>query len=110
MQSVSLPICSSARAAAEKPPSPTQNAAKVRTPGVHVAAGTVQVPVTSVNAIGAPEALVPLMARTIENGFELTGPIARGDWSTVEAHRAALRDRRPELVPLYDALAEATAT
>lgn len=56
-----------------------------------------------------PEALVPLVARTVENGFELTGPIARGDWSTVEAHRAALRERRPELVPLYDALAEATA-
>ena len=27
-----------------------------------------------------PEALVPLMTRTIENGFVLTGPIARGDW------------------------------
>ena len=25
-----------------------------------------------------PEALVPLMRRTIENGFDLTGPIARG--------------------------------
>ena len=33
---------------------------------------------------------MPLMRRTIENGFELTGPIARGDWSTVEAHLAAL--------------------
>src|SRR6184192_2087155 len=31
-----------------------------------------------------PEALEPLMRRTIENGFELTGPIARGDWETVE--------------------------
>ena len=37
-----------------------------------------------------PEALLPLMPRTIENDFELTGPIARGDWATVEAHRAAL--------------------
>ena len=27
------------------------------------------------------------MRRTIENGFELTGPIARGDWATIEAHR-----------------------
>ena len=36
-------------------------------------------------AAGAPpEALDPLMLRTIENGFELTGPIARGDWATVE--------------------------
>jgi len=59
---------------------------------------------------GAPaEALVPLMRRTIENGFELTGPIERGDWATVEAHRDAIREARPDLVPLYDVLAEATA-
>ncbi len=38
-----------------------------------------------------PEALVPLMRRTIENGFELTGPIARGDWATVDAHLDALQ-------------------
>jgi predicted short-subunit dehydrogenase-like oxidoreductase (DUF2520 family) len=55
-----------------------------------------------------PEALVPLMTRTIENGFALTGPIARGDWSTVEAHLHALEERAPDLVPLYRALAEAT--
>lgn len=55
-----------------------------------------------------PEALVPLMQRTIENGFALTGPIARGDWSTVEAHLQALEARAPDLVPLYRALAEAT--
>ena len=60
-------------------------------------------------AAGAPpEALVPLMRRTIENGFELTGPIERGDWETVEAHRAAIRATRPDLEPLYDVLAEAT--
>jgi predicted short-subunit dehydrogenase-like oxidoreductase (DUF2520 family) len=60
-------------------------------------------------AAGAPpEALVPLMQRTIENGFELTGPIERGDWETVEAHREAIRATRPELEPLYDVLAEAT--
>jgi predicted short-subunit dehydrogenase-like oxidoreductase (DUF2520 family) len=59
--------------------------------------------------VGAPpEAIVPLMSRTIENGFDLTGPIARGDWSTVEAHLAALEERAPDLVPLYRALAEAT--
>ncbi len=58
---------------------------------------------------GAPsEALIPLMTRTIENGFVLTGPIARGDWSTVEAHLRALEERAPDLVPLYRALAEAT--
>ncbi len=64
-----------------------------------------------VDAAGAPpEALVPLMRRTIENGFELTGPIERGDWETVEAHRRAIREVRPDLEPLYDVLAEATAT
>jgi predicted short-subunit dehydrogenase-like oxidoreductase (DUF2520 family) len=61
-------------------------------------------------AAGAPpEALVPLMQRTIENDFELTGPIERGDWETVDAHRRAIRAARPELEPLYDVLAEATA-
>jgi predicted short-subunit dehydrogenase-like oxidoreductase (DUF2520 family) len=55
-----------------------------------------------------PEALEPLMRRTIDNGFELTGPIERGDWATVEAHREAIRATRPELEPLYDVLAEAT--
>jgi predicted short-subunit dehydrogenase-like oxidoreductase (DUF2520 family) len=61
-------------------------------------------------AAGAPpEALVPLMRTTIDNGFELTGPIDRGDWETVAAHRRAIRAARPELEPLYDVLAEATA-
>ena len=56
-----------------------------------------------------PEGLVPLMRRTIDNGFELTGPIERGDWETVEAHRRAIREAAPELEPVYDVLAEATA-
>src|ERR671925_784718 len=57
-------------------------------------------------AAGAPpEALDPLMRRTIENGFELTGPIERGDWDTVEAHVRAIREHRPEYERLYDALA-----
>jgi predicted short-subunit dehydrogenase-like oxidoreductase (DUF2520 family) len=61
-------------------------------------------------AAGAPpEALVPLMRRTIDNDFELTGPIERGDWSTVEAHRGAIREARPDLEPVYDVLAELTA-
>jgi len=55
-----------------------------------------------------PEALLPLMRRTMDNGFELTGPIARGDWSTVDAHLDAIRAHAPELEPLYRALAEAT--
>ena len=59
------------------------------------------------DAAGAPPAaLVPLMERTIENGFELTGPVARGDWETVDRHRAALAGSRLE--PLYTALVEAT--
>jgi predicted short-subunit dehydrogenase-like oxidoreductase (DUF2520 family) len=55
-----------------------------------------------------PEALVPLMRGTIEHGFELTGPIARGDWATVEAHKQAIRAEHPELEHLYDTLAGAT--
>jgi predicted short-subunit dehydrogenase-like oxidoreductase (DUF2520 family) len=55
-----------------------------------------------------PEALEPLMLRTIENGFELTGPIARGDWDTVAAHRAAIHEQRAELDQLYETLAGAT--
>jgi predicted short-subunit dehydrogenase-like oxidoreductase (DUF2520 family) len=55
-----------------------------------------------------PEALVPLMRRTIENGFELTGPIARGDWATVDRHLEAIRVREPELEELYSALAGVT--
>ena len=48
-----------------------------------------------------PEALLPLMQRVIDNGFELTGPITRGDWQTIEAHLAALRQHAPELEPMY---------
>jgi predicted short-subunit dehydrogenase-like oxidoreductase (DUF2520 family) len=60
-------------------------------------------------AAGAPpEGLDPLMRRTIENGFELTGPISRGDWETVDAHLAAIRAERPALEPMYVALAETT--
>ena len=61
-------------------------------------------------AAGAPpEALDPLMLRTIENGFELTGPIQRGDWETVERHLRAIQGSRPELEAMYRVLADATA-
>jgi predicted short-subunit dehydrogenase-like oxidoreductase (DUF2520 family) len=61
--------------------------------------------------LGVPaEGVVPLMTRTIENGFDLTGPIARGDWATVEAHKQAIREAQPELEHLYETLAEATVT
>ena len=60
-------------------------------------------------AAGAPsEALDPLMRRTIENDFELTGAIERGDWATVDAHVAAIRTERPELEAMYVTLAETT--
>jgi predicted short-subunit dehydrogenase-like oxidoreductase (DUF2520 family) len=60
-------------------------------------------------AAGAPsEALVPLMTRTIENDFALTGPISRGDWATVEAHMRAIHDEAPDLETMYRVLAEAT--
>ena len=58
---------------------------------------------------GAPvEALEPLIRRTVDNGFELTGPVARGDWPTVERHLAAIRERTPQLEHLYETLAGAT--
>lgn len=60
--------------------------------------------------VGAPAAgLEPLMRRVIDNGFELTGPIERGDLETVARHLEAIRKRRPKLEPLYRVLAEATA-
>jgi predicted short-subunit dehydrogenase-like oxidoreductase (DUF2520 family) len=55
-----------------------------------------------------PEALLPLMQRTIDNGFELTGPIARGDMATVEAHLSAIRRAAPDLEALYRAMAQVT--
>lgn len=59
---------------------------------------------------GAPaEALDPLMRRTIENDFELTGAIERGDFATVARHLAALSDAHPEVEASYRALASLTA-
>ena len=56
-----------------------------------------------------PEALLPLMRRTVDNGFELTGPIARGDWATVDAHLAAIHEAAPEIEIVYRTLAQVTA-
>ena len=58
--------------------------------------------------------LVPLVRATVENwaalgaSESLTGPVARGDETTVQAQRAAIRERTPELTDLFDALVEAT--
>lgn len=58
--------------------------------------------------------LVPLVRATVENwaalGPEdaLTGPVARGDERTIEAQRAAVAERTTELLPLFDALVQAT--
>jgi predicted short-subunit dehydrogenase-like oxidoreductase (DUF2520 family) len=57
---------------------------------------------------------VPLVRATVENwatlGPEraLTGPVARGDEATVARQRAAVAERAPELLALFDALADAT--
>jgi predicted short-subunit dehydrogenase-like oxidoreductase (DUF2520 family) len=61
----------------------------------------------------ARELLAPLVLRTAANwaergGDALTGPIARGDEETVHRHLEALRELAPELVDLYEALAERT--
>ena len=60
-------------------------------------------------AAAPPEALVPLMRRTMENGFRHTGPLVRGDWETIERHLDAISVRRPDLLPLYRALADTEA-
>ena len=60
------------------------------------------------------ELLAPLVRASVENWVRLgaeramTGPIARGDNATVERHRGALAERAPDLLPMYDALVDAT--
>lgn len=59
------------------------------------------------------DALAPLVRATVDNwqrdgAASLTGPIARGDETTVARQRAAVADRVPDRLPLFDALAEAT--
>jgi predicted short-subunit dehydrogenase-like oxidoreductase (DUF2520 family) len=60
------------------------------------------------------ELLVPLVRAAVENwaalGSEraLTGPIVRGDEVTVARQRAAVAERAPELLALFDALTDAT--
>jgi len=60
------------------------------------------------------ELLAPLVRATVENwaaqgpAGALTGPIARGDEATVQRQRDAVAARAPDLLPLFDALADAT--
>jgi predicted short-subunit dehydrogenase-like oxidoreductase (DUF2520 family) len=59
----------------------------------------------------ARELLAPLVLRTAANWAErgpdaLTGPVARGDATTVDRHLEALRVAAPELLPAYEALTE----
>jgi predicted short-subunit dehydrogenase-like oxidoreductase (DUF2520 family) len=60
------------------------------------------------------ELLVPLVRATVDNwaalGAEraLTGPVARGDERTVAAQRAAVEERAPELLELFDVLVSRT--
>ncbi len=63
---------------------------------------------------GCPrESLVQLVRQTVENwahsgSSALTGPIVRGDNTTVAHQRDAVATRTPELLALFDALSEAT--
>jgi predicted short-subunit dehydrogenase-like oxidoreductase (DUF2520 family) len=58
--------------------------------------------------------LVALVRATVDNwatlgpARALTGPLARGDEQTVARQRAAVAERAPELLGLFDALADAT--
>ena len=57
--------------------------------------------------------LAPLVLTSAANwsevgGAALTGPIARGDETTVARHLEALRRLAPEMVPMYEAMAQRT--
>jgi predicted short-subunit dehydrogenase-like oxidoreductase (DUF2520 family) len=60
------------------------------------------------------ELLLPLVRATVENwaalgpGRALTGPVARGDEGTVARQRAAVAERCPDLLGLFDAMVQAT--
>jgi D-glycero-beta-D-manno-heptose 1-phosphate adenylyltransferase len=58
--------------------------------------------------------LMPLIKGTVSNIEEhdskaLTGPIARGDWATVDSHIQALRAYFPDLLPAYLEMGRYTA-
>ena len=67
-----------------------------------------------IDELGAGALFGPLVRATVENWISLgpagalTGPIARGDEGTVQAQRDAVAERAPELLPMFDALADRT--
>ena len=56
------------------------------------------------------EAYLDLVRATVDNVTELgpaaalTGPVSRGDWETIQAHRAAIGELGPEELGAYDAM------
>ena len=63
------------------------------------------------DSVGVPlEAFLPIVRASVENAFTdgpaaaLTGPVARGDQATIDAHRAALGDAHPGEIEGYDAM------
>jgi predicted short-subunit dehydrogenase-like oxidoreductase (DUF2520 family) len=68
----------------------------------------------AVSAGADRELLAPLVRATVENWARLgperalTGPLVRGDETTVARQRAAVAERAPDLLDLFDALADAT--
>jgi predicted short-subunit dehydrogenase-like oxidoreductase (DUF2520 family) len=64
----------------------------------------------NVEADAIPDIVEPLLDQTWANlkanapEAVLTGPVARGDRSTIEAHLDALQEATPHLLPLYSAL------
>ena len=60
------------------------------------------------------ELLAPLVRAAVEDWVArgaagaLTGPVVRGDEQTIDRQRAAIADRTPDLLPLFDVLVAAT--
>jgi len=80
---------------------------------VLLAAGARILEQAGVPAQDAPGLLLPLVRASLDNAAALgparalTGPVARGDRAVIDAHRAALHDSVPALLPVYDSLAAA---
>lgn len=58
--------------------------------------------------------IAPLLSAALDNSLRLgdaalTGPVARGDFATLQRHRQVLADRAPALLPSYLVMAQRTA-